>query len=197
MKRVIGITGGVGSGKSTALMLLKEKYDAYICMADELGHRAMDQGTGAYIQIVKQFGPDILACNGEINRNALADIVYHDEGRLHCLNRIIHPYVKREIRKQMERCPARLFVLVTAILFETGCDRLCDEVWGVIAGDEIRIARLMESRGYSREKAESIMRQQMGSGELAERCDVVLVNDGDRQELLDQLENVLENKYGL
>ena len=197
MKRVIGITGGVGSGKSTALMLLKEKYDAYICMADELGHRAMDQGTGAYIQIVKQFGPDILACNGEINRNALADIVYHDEGRLHCLNRIIHPYVKREIRKQMERCPARLFVLETAILFETGCDRLCDEVWGVIAGDEIRIARLMESRGYSRERAESIMRQQMGSGELAERCDVVLVNDGDRQELLDQLENVLENKYGL
>ena len=197
MKRVIGITGGVGSGKSTALMLLKEKYDAYICMADELGHRAMDQGTGAYIQIVKQFGPDILACNGEINRNALADIVYHDEGRLHCLNRIIHPYVKREIRKQMERCPARLLVLETAILFETGCDRLCDEVWGVIAGDEIRIARLMESRGYSREKAESIMRQQMGSGELAERCDVVLVNDGDRQELLDQLENVLENKYGL
>ena len=197
MKRVIGITGGVGSGKSTALMLLKEKYDAYICMADELGHRAMDQGTGAYIQIVKQFGPDILACNGEINRNALADIVYHDEGRLHWLNRIIHPYVKREIRKQMERCPARLFVLETAILFETGCDRLCDEVWGVIAGDEIRIARLMESRGYSREKAESIMRQQMGSGELAERCDVVLVNDGDRQELLDQLENVLENKYGL
>ncbi len=197
MKRVIGITGGVGSGKSTALMLLKEKYDAYICMADELGHRAMDQGTGAYIQIVKQFGPDILACNGEINRNALADIVYHDEGRLHCLNRIIHPYVKREIRKQMERCTARLFVLETAILFETGCDRLCDEVWGVIAGDEIRIARLMESRGYSREKAESIMRQQMGSGELAERCDVVLVNDGDRQELLDQLENVLENKYGL
>ena len=197
MKRVIGITGGVGSGKSTALMLLKEKYDAYICTADELGHRAMDQGTGAYIQIVKQFGPDILACNGEINRNALADIVYHDEGRLHCLNRIIHPYVKREIRKQMERCPARLFVLETAILFETGCDRLCDEVWGVIAGDEIRIARLMESRGYSREKAESIMRQQMGSGELAERCDVVLVNDGDRQELLDQLENVLENKYGL
>lgn len=197
MKRVIGITGGVGSGKSTALMLLKEKYDAYICMADELGHRAMDQGTDAYIQIVKQFGPDILACNGEINRNALADIVYHDEGRLHCLNRIIHPYVKREIRKQMERCPARLFVLETAILFETGCDRLCDEVWGVIAGDEIRIARLMESRGYSREKAESIMRQQMSSGELAERCDVVLVNDGDRQELLDQLENVLENKYGL
>ncbi len=197
MKRVIGITGGVGSGKSTALMLLKEKYDAYICMADELGHRAMDQGTDAYIQIVKQFGPDILACNGEINRNALADIVYHDEGRLHCLNRIIHPYVKREIRKQMERCPARLFVLETAILFETGCDRLCDEVWGVIAGDEIRIARLMESRGYSREKAESIMRQQMSSGELAERCDLVLVNDGDRQELLDQLENVLENKYGL
>ncbi len=197
MKRVIGITGGVGSGKSTALMLLKEKYDAYICMADELGHRAMDQGTDAYIQIVKQFGPDILACNGEINRNALADIVYHDEGRLHCLNRIIHPYVKREIRKQMERCSARLFVLETAILFETGCDRLCDEVWGVIAGDEIRIARLMESRGYSREKAESIMRQQMSSGELAERCDLVLVNDGDRQELLDQLENVLENKYGL
>lgn len=196
---VIGIAGGVGSGKSTVLNILKSDYDVRICMADELGHRALERGTGVYDRVVERFGGAVLSPDGEVDRRALAKIVYRDETRLEELNGIVHPYVREEIQRQIEGCPARkVFVLETAILFESGCGELCDEVWGVITEDEIRIRRLTESRGYSRERAESIMRQQMRNRELAQRCDRIVVNDGDMEELarhihkcMEQIENVL------
>ncbi len=186
--RVIGITGGVGSGKSTALQMLKQHYHAYICMADELGHEAMQKGTDACAQIIARFGKAVELPDGGIDRNALADIAYRETERLNELNGIIHPFVHREIRRQIARCPAdQVFVLETAILFESGCEALCDEIWGVVTKDEIRIRRLMESRGYSRDRALGIMRRQMSNEELAERCDCLIANDGDREELLKQI----------
>lgn len=185
---VIGIAGGVGSGKSTVLGILERDYPVRICMADELGHTAMDQGTDAYAATVREFGNEILCTDGEIDRGVLAEIVYREKERLSVLNGIIHPFVKNEIGKQIEQCSKeQIFVLETAILFETGCDELCDEVWGVITEDEIRIGRLMQSRGYSREKAENIMKNQMSNRELAERCDRLVVNDGDEEELLQRI----------
>lgn len=181
---VIGMAGGVGSGKSTVLAVMERDYPVRICMADELGHKAMDEGTDAYTAIVREFGKGMLRVDGQIDRGALAELVYREKEKLGVLNGIIHPFVKNEIRKQIGQCPEdQVFVLETAILFETGCDKLCDEVWGVITEDEIRIRRLMKSRGYSREKAESIMKNQMGNRELARRCDRLIVNDGGEQEL--------------
>lgn len=191
---VIGIAGGVGSGKSTVLALLKKEYGAYICMADALGHEAMKKGTGVHREIIEKFGAGVQNGDGEIDREVLARIVYGDAAGLTRLNGIIHPFVKEEIRRQIaENGSERLFVLETALLFETGCDELCDEVWGVITEDEIRICRLMESRGYSRERAESIMKNQSTNKELAERCDRLIVNDGDREELVRQIHSYMEN----
>ena len=185
---VIGMAGGVGSGKSTVLSIMEQEYPVQICMADELGPAALEHGTEAYEAVVTAFGEDILCGSGRIDRNLLSDIVYQEGEKLAVLNGIIHPYVKKEIHKQIEQCsPDRMFILETAILFETGCDELCDEVWGVITKDEIRIRRLMESRGYTREKAEYIMKNQMGNGELAKRCNRLIVNDGDREELRRQI----------
>ncbi len=185
---VIGMAGGVGSGKSTVLSIMEQEYPVQICMADELGHAALEHGTEAYEAVVTAFGEDILCGGGRVDRNLLSDIVYQEGEKLAVLNGIIHPYVKKEIHKQIEQCPPdRMFILETAILFETGCDELCDEVWGVITEDEIRIRRLMESRGYTREKAEYIMKNQMGNGELAKRCNRLIVNDGDREELRRQI----------
>lgn len=185
---VIGMAGGVGSGKSTVLSIMEQEYPVQICMADELGHAALEQGTEAYVAVVAAFGEEILRGDGRVDRNVLSDIVYRDGEKLSVLNGIIHPFVKKEIRRQIDQCPpGRLFVLETAILFESGCDELCDEVWGVITEDEIRVRRLMESRGYTREKAESIMKKQMGNGELAKRCQRLIVNDGDREELRRQI----------
>lgn len=191
---VIGMAGGVGSGKSTVLGLLEKQYPVCICMADELGHRAMEQGTDAFRHIVEEFGPSVLKEDGTIDRNVLAELVYREEQRLAILNGIIHPYVRQEIRRRKEQCPKdRVFVLETAILFETGCDELCDEVWGVLTEDEVRICRLMEGRGYSREKAEGIMKRQMSNEELAGRCDHIIVNDGDREELRQQIHKLWQN----
>lgn len=185
---VIGIAGGVGSGKSTVLEILQKKYQATLCMADELGHEAMRKGTEAYEKIVDRFGSGVLEADGEINRNELAKIVYENEAQLTALNGMIHPFVRQEIRRRIAACQQdALFILESAILFETGCDAMCDVVWGVMTETEIRIRRLMTSRGYTREKAESIMAKQMSNAELAERCDSILVNDGEREELEQQI----------
>lgn len=191
---VIGIAGGVGSGKSTVLRILKQEYGAYICMADELGHKAMIPGTDTYRAILDTFGEELASESGEIDREALARIVYQDTQCLGRLNGIIHPFVFSEIRGLIERYATdRLFVLETAILFETGCDRLCDEVWGVLTEDEIRIRRLMESRGYSRRKAGDIMKNQISNFELAKKCDRIIINDGGREELVQYIRECMEN----
>ncbi len=194
---VIGITGGVGSGKSTVLALLEKEYKAEICMADELGHEVMRKGMPAYEKIVDAFGMALVGEDGELDRNALAEIVYADQEKLKKLNGIIHPTVLGEMRRRAEATePDAVLVLETAILFETGCDALCDEVWGVVTDNDIRIQRLMASRGYSREKAESIMAKQLSNEELVGRCHRVVTNDGDTvalaMQIRDYMEKVLE-----
>ena len=87
--------------------------------------------------------------------------------------------------------------LETAILFETGCDTLCDIIWAVVTDKELRIQRLMESRGYSREKTESIMRVQLSDKEWEKRCDAVLVNNGNLQKLQERIEELLVRKTNL
>lgn len=196
--KVIGVAGGVGSGKSTVLDILRRKHDAVICMADELGHEVIRPGTAGFDRIRETFGEAILSSDGEIDREHLARQVYRDPDQLRRLNGIVHPLVLSEIRKRIsERDRRRLFILETALLFETGCDQLCDEVWGVVTEDEIRIQRLMDSRGYSREKSESIMRNQHSNAALRTLCKRVLVNDGELRDLEVQIgaavENLLEN----
>lgn len=194
---VIGITGGVGSGKSTVLSLLEKEYQAEICMADELGHEVMRRGGAAYEKILETFGEEVLDQDGEIHRDTLAKIVYGDSGKLKVLNQIIHPMVLNEMRLRAENTKENdILVLETAILFETGCDEFCDEVWGVITDNEVRMKRLEESRGYTREKALSIMAKQLSNEELQGRCDRVIINDGDAlalaKELRECMEKVLE-----
>ena len=196
--KVIGVAGGVGSGKSTVLDILRRNHDAVICMADELGHEVMRPGTAGFDKIRSAFGEAILSPEGEIDREHLARQVYRNPDQLRRLNAIVHPLVISEIRKRIsERDRNRLFILETALLFETGCDQLCDEVWGVVTEDEIRIRRLKDSRGYSREKAESIMRNQHSNAALRTLCQRVLVNDGEPRDLEAQInvavENLLEN----
>lgn len=199
---MIGIAGGVGSGKSTVLEILKNEYDAVICMADQLGHEVMKKGTSGYDQVVNLFGKDIVAPGGEINREALAGLVYGQPAQLEELNRIIHPLVLEEISRRIkEHDSERLFILETALLFETGCDRFCSEVWGVVTDDEIRIQRLSENRGYTREKSLSIMKNQFSNQKIKEMCRLILENNGDldrlRQQIRSAVENFVENKSGL
>ena len=209
MRKIIGITGGVGSGKSTVLNSLEKEYGAKILMADKIGHEVFEKNTDTYKKITEHFGKEILDDQERIDHIKLAAIIFKNETEKEYLNKIIHPYVldrikdeinkwknetginqqeniKNEAKHKTENRKTKnesinktinLLVIETALMFETGCDKLCDEVWGVITDTEIRIERLMRDRGYSKEKAKSIIDTQLSDEELKERCKEIITNN--------------------
>ena len=189
---VLGITGGVGCGKSTLLSMLEKKKGAKVILADNLGHEVMEPGTECYEQIVALLGSSILDETGHIKREKMAQIIYGDDEKRRQVNEIVHPSVKKEIKERIRMWQAEPLVVVeTALMFESGCDAYCDEVWGIFTDSEIRIDRLLKSRGYSREKSLSIMQKQMSYEELKQKCSHVLFNDEDPDKLWEQIKELL------
>lgn len=189
---VLGITGGVGCGKSTLLSMLEKKKGAKVILADNLGHEVMEPGTECYEQIVTLLGSSILDETGHIKREKMAQIIYGDDEKRRKVNEIVHPSVKKEIKERIRMWQAEPLVVVeTALMFESGCDAYCDEVWGIFTDPEIRIDRLSKSRGYSREKSLSIMQKQMSYEELKQKCSHVLFNDEDPDKLWEQIKELL------
>lgn len=189
---VLGITGGVGCGKSTLLSMLEKKKGAKVILADNLGHEVMEPGTECYEQIVALLGSSILDETGHIKREKMAQIIYGDDEKRRQVNEIVHPSVKKEIKERTRMWQAEPLVVVeTALMFESGCDAYCDEVWGIFTDPEIRIDRLLKSRGYSREKSLSIMQKQMSYEELKQKCSHVLFNDEDPDKLWEQIKELL------
>lgn len=191
--RVIGLTGGVGSGKSLAAELLREMTGGELLIADHLGHVAMEKDTSGYRQILETFGEDILCPDGQIDREKLGELAFRDGDKLERLNGIVHPIVMAYLEERIaaRRQEEGVMVLESAILFETGCHRLCDEVWYVWVPEQVRLGRLRESRGYSEEKSRAIMAEQMGEEEFRSRCHKVIRNDGTVERLRGRLENAI------
>lgn len=189
---VLGITGGVGCGKSTLLSMLEMKKGAKVILADNLGHEVMEPGTECYEQIVTLLGSSILDETGHIKREKMAQIIYGDDEKRRQVNEIVHPSVKKEIKERIRMWQEEPLVVVeTALMFESGCDAYCDEVWGIFTDPEIRIDRLSKSRGYSREKSLSIMQKQMSYEEMKQKCSHVLFNDEDPDKLWEQIKELL------
>ena len=162
---IIGITGGVGSGKSTALNYLKNEYNAYIVEADKLAHRLMQPGEIIYRNIIEAFGDCVIDFeNSEIiDRKKLGDIVFNDKESLNKLNKIVHPLVKQYILEDIsnkKESGERMYVIEAALLIEDGYKEICDEIWYIHAGRECRMKRLMSSRGYTKEKCLSMFESQ-------------------------------------
>lgn len=190
--KIIGLTGGVGSGKSTVAHILKEEYGAYLCIADEIGHKAMKLGESPYHQIVEFFGKDILDNNQDIDREKLGRLVFQDLNKLNILNSFIHPYVYEDIVETISNLKNRkiitLVVVESAILIEAGYTKICDEIWYVSASKELRSRRLMEDRGYTIEKIQRVMENQLDEAEFCQNSTRILYNNGDIQEIKRQLE---------
>lgn len=178
---VIGVTGGVGTGKSTILQILKEQYNAVIIIADDIARDLMMPHEASYEAAVRYFGEDILTDGpgSTIDRAHLAQIVFHDPEKLEALNKMTHPLVKDKIRSlidiyQSEGC--KLIVLETAILIRAGYLDIIDELWVICADYETRVQRLMASRGYTREKTDSIINSQMSDEEMIQYAALVIDN---------------------
>ncbi len=197
--KVLGITGGVGSGKSEVLRYLEEKYGAVVCQADQVAKNLQRRGGRCYQQITEHFGKGILDEKGRIDRAKLAEIVFHDAKELEVLNSIVHPAVRKrilELKKAEEKKGTKLFVLEAALLLEDHYEPLCDEVWCVFANDDVRKRRLKLSRGYTEDKAEAIFRSQMTREEFLEHCDRAIDNSESFEETCAQLDAMLKKWDG-
>lgn len=178
---VLGITGGIGSGKTAVLNILKEEYQAYMIEADTLAHQLMEPEKEAYQQIVKHFGTQILRSDKTIDRTVLGQLVFSDSKKLTMLNSIVHPAVKKDILRQIQeqkKADCKLFVIEAALLLQDGYKEICDELWYIYADLEIRIDRLCKYRNFTRERALSVIQSQMDDTYYREGCDYTIDNSG-------------------
>jgi len=203
---VIGVTGGVGTGKSTILQFLEERYHAAVIMADDVAKELMNPGEASYDAIVAYFGEDILMPEEDpgifadgafrpIDRVRLSQIVFHDPDKLKALNAMTHPLVKVKIISLIDeyrRQGYELIVLESAILIQAGYRDLLDELWVIHTDREKRFERLMQSRGYSAEKIKAIMRNQLPEEEMEALADVVIDNSGSPEEARRQIRQRME-----
>lgn len=190
-KRILGITGGVGCGKSAVLDILEQDYGAYVIQADMVAHELMEPGQESYQRIVSAFGEEVLYENGSINRKALGAVVFADEKKLNLLNGLTHPAVKEEIRRRIAKSSNPFIVIEAALLLEDHYEEICDQIWYVYADKETRMRRLALSRGYTREKSQSMMDHQMSEDELRRRCQAVIDNSGDLSQTKEILKDLL------
>ncbi len=177
---IIGITGGIGSGKSTVLNILKNKYNGFILEADKIGHIVMEPDGLAYKDIVDFFGKDILEFDGRINRKKLGEIVFKDREKLEALNSFVHPNVKKhiidEIKKIQSSHEKSLIFIEAALLLEDNYDKICDYLWYVYTDKEIRFNRVNSSRGMDRKRFDEIVSNQLSDEIFKLRCHATINN---------------------
>ena len=178
--KVIGITGGVGAGKSEILSYLKEHTNCRIIMADKVAHELERRGNVCYDKIVALLGHEILAENSEIDKGRMAVRIFADEALLKQVNEIVHPavktYITAAIDEERKACRYDYLFIEAALLIEDGYDSIVDEMWYIHTDDDVRRDRLRTSRGYTDEKIDNIMRGQLSKEEFFGHCSVVIDN---------------------
>ena len=187
--RVLGITGGVGSGKSRVLEYLRDDCGAVVCQMDETAKKLQRKGTECFDKIVENFGAEVLDSHGELDRAALGRIVFASGEKLARLNAIVHPEVLREVEKDIRRKEAEgknLYVVEAALLPDTGRE-LCDEMWYIYADESIRRERLKASRGYTDEKIAQMIASQPQEERFRSSCSVVIDNSGSFEDTMKQI----------
>ena len=197
--RVIGLVGGIGSGKSTVAHLLEEQ-GAMVLDADAIGHQVYRRGTEGFAAVVAAFGQGIVGDDGEIDRKRLGGIVFSDPARLDQLNRIVHPLIRGEITQRIDRirrdAQVPLLVVEAAILLEAGWRDLVDEVWVVTAGRGQVIGRLESQRGLSAAEADARIARQMTDEERRRAADLVIRNDGSLDDLRSAIRRLWTERVG-
>ena len=170
--KIIGITGGVGAGKTEILEYLNNKYGASICHTDKVGKKLQKKGGVCYDAIV-----------------------FSNPAELEALNRIVHPAVKNEVDRLIsheKRKNTNLFIIESAILIEANYGSMCDELWYIYVDDETRRKRLYYSRGYDTKKIDEIIAAQLPKDQFLRNCDRAIDNSGDFSETMFQLDSIIK-----
>lgn len=197
--KMIGITGGVGAGKSEIMAYLSRTCKCRVVRADEVAHLVMKPGKTCYMRLVSLLNDDILDPDGTIDRRKMAEKIFSDSGLLSSVNSIIHPAVKDFILSDMEREKELgridFYFLEAALLIEEGYDQICDELWYIYTDDEVRRRRLKESRGYTDEKISAIMAAQQSDDMFRRYAAHVIDNSGELESTYAQIDEVIHGEY--
>lgn len=187
--RIIGLTGGIGSGKSTVAEMLVQ-LGARLIDADKLAREVVRPGEAAWQEIIDWLGPDILLSDSSINRKRLGGIIFADPEARAKLDRITHPYISSAMRQALAEAAsvgAKLVVVDIPLLFEKGWGKLADEIWVVYVDEATQLDRLMARDSLSRSEAAARIGAQMSLTDKARLADVVIDNskdiDGTRQQV--------------
>ncbi|MBD5521329.1 MAG: dephospho-CoA kinase [Lachnospiraceae bacterium] len=194
--RVIGITGGVGAGKSKVLEYLEEKYNCQVILADKVAHMLEEKGQKCYEELTALLGEEILSPDKSIDKQKMAGIIFADRDLLHKVNYIVHPAVKAYIVKTIEdkRIEGRLdFLFIeAALLIEDGYDVIVDELWYIHSDVDVRRDRLKSTRAYSDEKIDEIIQKQLSEEEFRKHCKVIIDNSGSFKAACKQIDEKME-----
>lgn len=197
--KIIGLTGGIASGKSTVSNYLKNK-NIPVIDCDKESRQVLCYGENGYLRTVETFGKEILAQNGEIDRKKLASIVFNDKKQIKKLNEIIHPEVIDITCRYIEmyRKNGEDMVIVDApLLIESGMNKICDEIWVVYTSPEIQLQRAMIRDSATRSQVEERIKNQFSFDEKKKFADRLIQNDGTIEELynrVDEILNITERK---
>ena len=191
--RKIGLTGGIGSGKSTVAARFAA-LGAHVYDADEIARHAFDPGGVCYARAIEAFGKEVVGSDGEIDRKRLAQIVFQDDVKRLALNAIIHPYVINELfaraARDLDGTQGKIAVFEVPLLFESGLDQSMEKTVLVVSDEENRIRRVMRRSGMTREQVLARMRAQMPEEEKRRRADYILENNDSEEELIRRVDSL-------
>lgn len=199
--KIIGVTGGVGSGKTELLHYIEKNYRCRILLADEASHEVMQKGGRIYEPLVALLGSSVLDSSGEINRKEMAARIFSHEELRGRVNALIHPAVREfileAVAEEREKAAAGAddavdyFFLEAALLIECGYRSVVDEMWYIYCDLAVRRERLKKSRGYSDEKIDSILSSQLTEAEFRSGSDVIIDNSGNLEDAYRQIREAL------
>lgn len=193
--KVIGVTGGIGSGKSALLTIIEEEYNCMVLRADDIANFLKEPGQCCYDPLIELLGAEVLDRNGLIDKRKMSDKIFGNKELLEKVNNIVHPAVKHYIceKIQQEREKKLLeYVFVEAALFiEAGYLNIVDDLWYIYAREDVRIERLQQGRGYAPEKIQSIMSKQLAEEIFRQSCDVVIDNSDNIECSMEQVRKEL------
>ena len=194
--KVLGITGGVGSGKSTVLEYLRESYGAYLIECDDVGRKLQEPGETCYRPMIELFGRQVVKEDNSIDRRAVAQMVFRDSRLREELNAIVHPAVKERVNQLItEHQDSPLIVVEAALLLDDHYDEICDEIWYIYADEDTRRRRLKDSRGYTDERITQMFRSQRADESFRALCALTIDNSSENvQNTFWQLDNALARR---
>ena len=193
----IGITGGVGAGKSEVLKYISDNYNAEILYADRYAEELEMPGGACYEPLVSLLGEDVLTNNLEIDRKKMSFQIFSNPALLNRVNDIVHPAVKTGVISKIEELKAEgekdFFFLEAALLIECGYKEILDELWYIYADEDIRRKRLKSSRGYSDEKVDNILASQLDSATFAANADFIVDNSQNLETTFRQIDERMDS----